>query len=72
MATHHADKSRKAAKGHAKDETHARAAERSAKTRLDDALNEALEESFPASDPANVVQPAPSVPDHFIKRKDSK
>ena len=39
------------------------------KRKLDDALEEGLEETFPGSDPVNVVQPAPSKPDHHIKRK---
>jgi hypothetical protein len=39
------------------------------KRRLDDALEEGLEETFPGSDPVNVTQPAPSKPDHHVKRK---
>jgi hypothetical protein len=39
------------------------------KRRLDQALEEGLKETFPASDPVNVTQPAPSKPDHHIKRK---
>jgi hypothetical protein len=38
------------------------------KQRLDDALEEGLEETFPGSDPVNVTQPAPSKPDHHVKR----
>ena len=40
------------------------------KRRLDQALDEGLEETFPASDPVNVTQPAPSKPDHHVKRTD--
>jgi hypothetical protein len=40
------------------------------KRRLDAALEEGLEETFPGSDPVNVTQPAPSKPDHYVKRKD--
>jgi hypothetical protein len=40
------------------------------KRRLDEALEEGLEETFPGSDPVNVTQPAPSKPDHHVKRKD--
>jgi len=39
------------------------------KRELDAALEEGLEETFPGSDPVNVVQPAPSRPDHHVKRK---
>jgi len=42
---------------------------KSEKQKLDDALEEGLEETFPGSDPVNVTQPAPSKPDHHIKRK---
>jgi len=42
---------------------------KSEKQKLDDALDEGLEETFPGSDPVNVTQPAPSKPDHHIKRK---
>ena len=40
------------------------------KRQLDQALEEGLEETFPGSDPVNVTQPAPSKPDHHIKRAD--
>jgi len=40
------------------------------KRRLDQALEEGLEETFPGSDPVSVTQPAPSKPDHYVKRKD--
>jgi len=40
------------------------------KRRLDEALEEGLEETFPGSDPVSVTQPAPSKPDHYVKRKD--
>ena len=40
------------------------------KRRLDDALEEGLEETFPGSDPVSITQPAPSKPDHHVKRKD--
>ena len=39
------------------------------KRRLDDALEEGLKETFPASDPVNVVQPAPSKADRYLKRR---
>ena len=39
------------------------------KRRLDEALEEGLEETFPGSDPVSVTQPAPSKPDHQVKRK---
>jgi hypothetical protein len=40
------------------------------KRRLDDELEEGLEETFPGSDPVSVTQPAPSKPDHSVRRKD--
>jgi hypothetical protein len=40
------------------------------KRRLDDALEEGLEETFPGSDPVNVTQPAPSLGDQHVRRKD--
>jgi hypothetical protein len=40
------------------------------KRRLDEALEEGLEETFPGSDPVSITQPAPSKPDHHVKRKD--
>jgi hypothetical protein len=40
------------------------------KRRLDEALEEGLEETFPGSDPVSVTQPAPSKPDHYVKRTD--
>ena len=40
------------------------------KRRLDQALEEGLEETFPGSDPVSITQPAPSKPDHRVKRKD--
>ena len=40
------------------------------KRRLDQALEEGLEETFPGSDPVSVTQPAPSKPDHRLKRDD--
>ena len=40
------------------------------KRRLDQALEEGLEETFPGSDPVSITQPAPSKPDHHVKRKD--
>lgn len=42
----------------------------SERRRLDEALEEGLEETFPASDPVNVVQPAPSKADRYVRRKD--
>jgi len=44
-------------------------ADREEKRRLDDALEEGLKETFPASDPVNVVQPAPSKGDRYLKRR---
>ena len=43
--------------------------DREQKRRLDDALEEGLKETFPASDPVNVVQPAPSKADRYLKRR---
>jgi len=40
------------------------------KRKLDQALEEGLEETFPGSDPVNVIQPAPSKGDHYVKRND--
>ena len=40
------------------------------KRQLDQALEEGLEETFPGSDPVSITQPAPSKPDHHVKRKD--
>jgi hypothetical protein len=40
------------------------------KRRLDQALEEGLEETFPGSDPVSITQPAPSKPDHHVKRTD--
>jgi hypothetical protein len=40
------------------------------KRRLDQALEEGLEQTFPASDPVSITQPAPSKPDHPVRRKD--
>ena len=40
------------------------------KRRLDAALEEGLEETFPGSDSVSITQPAPSKPDHHVKRKD--
>ena len=48
----------------------AKNAEDSEKRRLDAALEEGLEETFPGSDPVSITQPAPSKPDHHVKRKD--
>jgi len=44
-------------------------ADREEKRRLDDALEEGLKETFPASDPVNVIQPAPSKGDRYLKRR---
>ena len=44
-------------------------ADREQKRRLDDVLEEGLKETFPASDPVNVVQPAPSKADRYLKRR---
>jgi len=44
-------------------------ADREEKRRLDAALEEGLKETFPASDPVNVVQPAPSKADRYLKRR---
>ena len=44
-------------------------ADREQKRRLDDALEKGLKETFPASDPVNVVQPAPSKADRYLKRR---
>ena len=38
--------------------------------RLDEALEEGLEETFPGSDSVSITQPAPSKPDHSVRRKD--
>jgi hypothetical protein len=43
--------------------------DREEKRRLDDALEEGLKETFPASDPVNVIQPAPSKADRYLKRR---
>ena len=48
------------------DPNDAKAAE---KRRLDEALEEGLEETFPGSDPVSITQPAPSKPDHPVRRK---
>ena len=47
----------------------AKNAEDSEKRRLDAALEEGLEETFPGSDPVSITQPAPSKPEHPVKRK---
>ena len=44
-------------------------ADREQKRRLDDVLEEGLKETFPASDPVNVIQPAPSKGDRYLKRR---
>src|ERR1700679_1037144 len=38
--------------------------------RLDQALEEGLEETFPGSAPVSITEPAPSKPDHRLKRDD--
>ena len=43
--------------------------DREEKRQLDDALEEGLKQTFPASDPVNVIQPAPSKGDSYIKRR---
>jgi hypothetical protein len=48
----------------------AKEAKSAEKRRLDQALEEGLEETFPGSDPVSIVQPAPSKPDHPVRRKD--
>jgi hypothetical protein len=47
-------------------------ADREEKRRLDDALEEGLKETFPASDPVNIIQPAPSKGDRYLRRRDRR
>jgi hypothetical protein len=46
------------------------AAKAAEKRRLDQALEEGLEETFPGSDSVSITQPAPSKPDHPLRRED--